>query len=296
MSRVAKQPITIPEGVKVELNDNLVSVSGKNGSMEFELVKDVTVDISENEVLVSYGDYQESVAMGGTTRAILNNMVVGVSQGFEKKLELVGVGYRAKASGKTLDLTLGFSHPIKYELPESVSAETPSQTEIVLKSHDKQVLGQVASEIRAFRPPEPYKGKGVKYSDERIKRKEAKKSGRWCLMSIKNESRLRRAKKTRMRIKSQDLPRLTVFKSSQHIYAQIIDSSGAKVLAATSTLDKSIKSKGRSVQSAKEVGEKIADLSIKNGIKKVIFDRSGYRYHGRIKMIAEAAREKGLEI
>ena len=115
-------------------------------------------------------------------------------------------------------------------------------------------------------------------------------------MSIKNESRLRRAKKTRMRIKSQNLPRLAVFKSSQHIYAQIIDSSGSKVLAATSTLDKSIKSKGRSVQSAKEVGEKIADLSIKNGIKKVIFDRSGYRYHGRIKMIAEAAREKGLEI
>ena len=115
-------------------------------------------------------------------------------------------------------------------------------------------------------------------------------------MSIKNESRLRRAKKTRMRIKSQNLPRLTVFKSSQHIYAQIIDSSGSKVLAATSTLDKSIKSKGRSVESAKEVGEKIADLSIKNGIKKVIFDRSGYRYHGRIKMIAEAAREKGLEI
>ena len=115
-------------------------------------------------------------------------------------------------------------------------------------------------------------------------------------MSIKNESRLRRAKKTRMRIKSQNLPRLTVFKSSQHIYAQIIDSSGSKVLAATSTLDKSIKSKGRSVQSAKEVGEKIADLSLKNGIDKVIFDRSGYRYHGRIKMIAEAAREKGLEI
>tara|TARA_B100000965_G_scaffold372654_1_gene362506 strand:+ start:916 stop:1263 length:348 start_codon:yes stop_codon:yes gene_type:complete len=115
-------------------------------------------------------------------------------------------------------------------------------------------------------------------------------------MSIKNLSRLRRAKKTRMRIKSQDLPRLTVFKSSQHLYAQIIDSSGSKVLVATSTLDKEIKSKGRSVQSAKEIGQKIADLSIKNGIKKVIFDRSGYRYHGRIKMIAEAAREKGLEI
>ena len=115
-------------------------------------------------------------------------------------------------------------------------------------------------------------------------------------MSIKNVSWLRRAKKTRMRIKSQDLPRLTVFKSSQHLYAQIIDSSGSKVLVATSTLDKEIKSKGRSVQSAKEIGQKIADLSIKNGIKKVIFDRSGYRYHGRIKMIADAAREKGLEI
>ena len=176
MSRVAKQPIVIPEGVRVELKDNLVSVSGKNGSMNFELVKDITLDISDNEVLVSHGDYQESVAMGGTTRAILNNMVVGVSQGFEKRLELVGVGYRAKASGKVLDLTLGFSHPIKYELPESVAVETPSQTEIVLKSHDKQVLGQVASEIRAFRPPEPYKGKGVKSSDEIIKRKEAKKA------------------------------------------------------------------------------------------------------------------------
>ena len=114
-------------------------------------------------------------------------------------------------------------------------------------------------------------------------------------MSIKNESRLRRAKKTRMKIKSQDLPRLTVFKSSQHIYAQIIDPSGSKVLAATSTLDRSIKSKGRSVQSAKEVGEKIADLSINNGIKKVIFDRSGYRYHGRIKIFAETLRKNGLE-
>lgn len=176
MSRVAKQPIVIPEGVKVELKDNLVLVSGKNGSMDFELVKDITLDISDNEVLVSHGDYQESVAMGGTTRAILNNMVVGVSQGFEKRLELVGVGYRAKASGKVLDLTLGFSHPIKYELPESVAVETPSQTQIVLKSYDKQALGQVASEIRAFRPPEPYKGKGVKYSDEIIKRKEAKKA------------------------------------------------------------------------------------------------------------------------
>ena len=119
---------------------------------------------------------QESVALAGTTRSILNNMVVGVSEGFEKKLELIGVGYRAKASGKLLELTLGFSHPIKYQLPDDVEVETPSQTEVVLRSHNKQILGQAASEIRAFRPPEPYKGKGVRYSDEQVKRKEAKKA------------------------------------------------------------------------------------------------------------------------
>ena len=119
---------------------------------------------------------QESVALAGTTRSILNNMVVGVSEGFEKKLELIGVGYRAKASGKLLELTLGFSHPIKYQLPDDVEVETPSQTEVILRSHNKQILGQAAAEIRAFRPPEPYKGKGVRYSDEQVKRKEAKKA------------------------------------------------------------------------------------------------------------------------
>ena len=121
-------------------------------------------------------DIQSSVALGGTTRSLINNMILGVSSGFEKKLELKGVGYRAKASGKLLELTLGFSHPVKYQLPEEVNVETPSQTEIILKSHNKQILGQAAAEIRAFRPPEPYKGKGVRYADEVIIRKEAKKA------------------------------------------------------------------------------------------------------------------------
>ena len=120
---------------------------------------------------------KESTALAGTTRALVNNMIIGVSQGFEKKLELRGVGYRAKASGKSLELTLGFSHPVVYELPNEVEVEIPSQTEIILRSFNKQVLGQVAAEIRSFRPPEPYKGKGVRYSDEYVKRKEAKKAG-----------------------------------------------------------------------------------------------------------------------
>ena len=130
-----------------------------------------------NLITISYDESSsESTALAGTTRSLINNMVIGVSEGFQKTLLLVGVGYRAKASGKKLELTLGFSHPVQYDIPEQVDVETPSQTEVVLKSHDKQLLGQVAAEIRAFRPPEPYKGKGVKYADENIRRKEAKKA------------------------------------------------------------------------------------------------------------------------
>ena len=177
MSRVAKNPINVPDNVEFNIVDNIVKVKGKKGDLEFNLPSSISIDNKENVLTVKYNeDDQQSVALAGTTRSILNNMVTGVSVGFEKKLELIGVGYRAKASGKLLELTLGFSHPIKYQLPEEVEVETPSQTEIVLKSHNKQILGQAASEIRAFRPPEPYKGKGVRYSDEQVKRKEAKKA------------------------------------------------------------------------------------------------------------------------
>ena len=145
--------------------------------LDFNMPSSVSLEINENIISVSYDEEnQQSIALAGTTRSLVNNMIIGVTQGFEKKLELIGVGYRAKASGKLLELTLGFSHPIKYQLPDEVEVETPSQTEVVLKSHNKQILGQAAAEIRAFRPPEPYKGKGVRYSDEQVKRKEAKKA------------------------------------------------------------------------------------------------------------------------
>ena len=177
MSRVAKSPIEIVDGVTVNVSESLVEVKGKVGEIKFDLPETISLEIKENIITVKYNeDNQQSVALAGTTRAIVNNMIVGVSQGFEKKLELKGVGYRAKASGKLLELTLGFSHPVKYQLPEEVQVETPSQTEVVLKSHNKQILGQAAAEIRAFRPPEPYKGKGVRYSDENVRRKEAKKA------------------------------------------------------------------------------------------------------------------------
>jgi large subunit ribosomal protein L6 len=177
MSRVAKNPVEILDGVTVNVTDKLIEVKGKVGEIKFDLPDTVALEVSENIISVKYDEEnQQSVALAGTTRAIINNMIVGVSQGFEKKLELKGVGYRAKASGKLLELTLGFSHPVKYQLPEEVQVETPSQTEVVLKSHNKQILGQAAAEIRAFRPPEPYKGKGVRYSDETVRRKEAKKA------------------------------------------------------------------------------------------------------------------------
>tara|TARA_B100000927_G_scaffold286015_1_gene276886 strand:+ start:149 stop:691 length:543 start_codon:yes stop_codon:yes gene_type:complete len=177
MSRVAKNPVSIPSGVEIKLDEKIISVSGSRGKSEFTLPESVSAIHADDVITISYDESSsESTALAGTARSLINNMVIGVSEGFQKTLLLVGVGYRAKASGKKLELTLGFSHPVHYELPEQVEVETPSQTEVVLKSHDKQVLGQVAAEIRAFRPPEPYKGKGVKYADENIRRKEAKKA------------------------------------------------------------------------------------------------------------------------
>tara|TARA_B100001248_G_scaffold117627_1_gene87958 strand:- start:28 stop:576 length:549 start_codon:yes stop_codon:yes gene_type:complete len=177
VSRVAKNPIIIPDGVNISVDDKNVTVKGSKGELDFLLSLSISLNIDDNTITVSYDESnQKSVALAGTTRSIINNMIIGVSDGFEKKLELIGVGYRAKASGKLLELTLGFSHPVKYQLPDDVQVETPSQTEVVLKSHNKQILGQVAAEIRAFRPPEPYKGKGVRYADEQVKRKEAKKA------------------------------------------------------------------------------------------------------------------------
>ena len=176
MSRIANNPVSIPAGVDVKLGAEDITVKGANGTLNMPLNASVEVALNDNVITFKArnGD-KKSVAMSGTMRALVGNMVTGVSQGFEKKLQLVGVGYRTKVSGNTLNLTLGFSHPVDYELPEGVKAETPSQTDIVLKSANKQLLGQVAAEIRAFRPPEPYKGKGVRFADEHVRRKEAKK-------------------------------------------------------------------------------------------------------------------------
>ena len=176
MSRVAKNPIVLPQGVDVVLSAEMISVKGPLGAMSFAANPAVRV-VKENDALVCKGvDGAENAnALSGTVRAIVANMVTGVSKGFERKLNLVGVGYRAQAQGDTLNLTLGFSHPVSHKMPAGVRCETPTQTEIVIKGVDKQQVGQVAAEIRAYRKPEPYKGKGVRYSDEVIVLKETKK-------------------------------------------------------------------------------------------------------------------------
>jgi large subunit ribosomal protein L6 len=174
MSRVANSPVALPKGVDINIDGANLSVKGGKGTLALTLTDGIGVSVADDTATITYeGDAVR--AMAGTTRSLLANMVKGVSEGWEKRLVLNGVGYRAKASGKTVNLTIGLSHPVDYELADGLSADTPTQTEIVISGIDKQAVGQAAAEIRSFRPPEPYKGKGIRYADEYVRRKEAKK-------------------------------------------------------------------------------------------------------------------------
>jgi large subunit ribosomal protein L6 len=176
MSRIANYPVDIPEKVEVKVDYDTISVKGPLGTLTQPVSPKVKIERVDNRLEFKVNDNsRQANALSGTTRAIVANMVQGVTKGFEKKLTLVGVGYRAQAQGDKLNLTLGFSHPVVHQLPQGVKAETPTQTEIVIKGTDKQVVGQVAAEVRAYRSPEPYKGKGVRYADEKIVLKETKK-------------------------------------------------------------------------------------------------------------------------
>jgi len=176
MSRVAKNPVEVPGGTDITISGGLISAKGPKGELSLNKHDLVSVDIDDGYLKISANDDSKRArSMSGTTRALLANIVTGVSKGFEKKLTIIGVGYRAQVQGKNLNLTLGFSHPVVFPVPEGITIEAPSQTELVVKGADKQKVGQVAAEIRAYRPPEPYKGKGVRYTDEYVVRKQAKK-------------------------------------------------------------------------------------------------------------------------
>ena len=176
MSRVAKMPVSIPQGVDVSIKEDQISVKGAGGTLA--LAPNALVKVTNNEGKLAFepvNDSREANAMSGTMRQLVNNMVVGVSKGFEKKLSLVGVGFKASASGAKLNLAIGYSHPVNFEMPAGITVATPTPTEIVVKGADRQAVGQLAAEIRAVRPPEPYKGKGIRYSDEKVVIKETKK-------------------------------------------------------------------------------------------------------------------------
>jgi large subunit ribosomal protein L6 len=176
MSRIAKIPVSFPKGVECAQVDNILKIKGPKGELSMAVNSEVEINIGDDSATVAARSGSRfAYAVTGTMRALINNMVIGVTDGFERKLTLVGIGYRAQVQGKKLNLTLGFSHPVVYEVPEDITVETPSQTEVIVKGVDKQKVGQVAAEIRRYRPPEPYKGKGVRYADERVIIKEAKK-------------------------------------------------------------------------------------------------------------------------
>lgn len=174
MSRVAKSPIQVPAGVEVQLGSGFVSAKGPKGELSLNLHPSVSVEREEDVIRVQQSA-SGSAAIAGTMRSLLNNLIVGVSNGFERKLTIIGVGYRAQMQGQSLTLSLGFSHAVNFKVPDGITIETPTQTEVVIKGIDKQLVGQTAAEIRRFRPPEPYKGKGVRYKDEYVARKQAKK-------------------------------------------------------------------------------------------------------------------------
>jgi large subunit ribosomal protein L6 len=175
MSRVAKQPISLPKGVELTVGNDNISVKGPKGTLFMHHLPGVSITQEAGVANIALAEGTDD-KFGGTARALLANMVKGVSEGYERKLELVGVGYRAAMQGKSLNLSLGFSHPVLFDAPEGISIETPTQTEVLIKGSDKQIVGQVAAKIRGFRPPEPYKGKGVRYAGEKITLKEAKKA------------------------------------------------------------------------------------------------------------------------
>lgn len=175
MSRIAKAPVKIPAGVDVSIANGMLTVKSAKATLNLPLPEGVAIDINGGVATIAPASIEANAAISGTVRALLNNMVNGVAKPYERKLQLVGVGYRAQMQGKKLNLALGFSHPVDYPIPEGITVETPSQTEIIVKGADRHIVGQVAADIRAFRPPEPYKGKGVRYSDERVVMKEAKK-------------------------------------------------------------------------------------------------------------------------
>ena len=288
MSRIGKLPISIPAGVTVAQDkDGVVTVKGPKGELSQKVdgsikmkVEDghITFEIDENSPV----NIKQKQAFHGLYRALVNNMVVGVSEGYKKEMELVGVGYRVSNQGNLIEFSLGYTHPIFLQLPKEVKVETKSERnqnpQIILESCDKQLLGLICAKIRSFRMPEPYKGKGILFKGEVIRRKSGKSAIKYRIR--KNV------------FGTAERPRLSVFRSNKQIYAQVINDLEGKTLASASSLGLEAMPK---IQQAEKVGELVAKKAQEAGVSAVVFDRNGYLYHGRVKSLADAARKGGLK-
>ncbi|KAJ1684485.1 hypothetical protein LUZ63_020240 [Rhynchospora breviuscula] len=276
MSRIGKLPVTIPSGVDVSIEQATVKVKGPKGELAHTVAAPISVVRDEDGTLKVErpDDERESRSLHGLTRTLINNMVLGVTEGFEKKLEIVGVGYRVIAKGPTqLEFQLGYSHPITVDAPEGITFTVENPTHLGVVGIDKQLVGEVAANIRKLRKPEPYKGKGVRYAGEH-----------------------RRQVRGRKKVSgTAERPRLVVTRSSKHITVQVVDDLVGRTLAYASTMEADLRGSGDDkTAKAKRVGELVAERAKAEGVESVVFDRAGNRYHGRVAALADAAREGGL--
>jgi large subunit ribosomal protein L6 len=294
MSRIGKRPVTVPAGVTATVEGQTVKMKGPKGQLQFVVHDDVEVKFENGAVKVAPRvKTNRAQAMYGTARAQVANLVAGVTKGFEKKLEITGVGYRAALQGKNLQLALGYSHDVVYAIPEGIAITVPKPTEIVIVGNDSQRVGQVAAEIRSYRPPEPYKGKRIHLPQGRQEEVTEPVMSRLKITNARRKQRVRLS----LRRSGGGRPRLSVFRSSKHIYAQVIDDLKGETLASASSLEKAMRESGNTganIDAAKAVGKLLAERAVKNGVTEVVFDRGSYLYHGRVKALADAARESGL--
>ena len=260
MSRIGRLPISVPAGVEVKVDGNLVTVKGSKGELSHQVASPITVALNDNEIAVSRpNDERVSRSLHGLTRTLIQNMIIGVTNGYEKKLEIVGTGYRVTAKGNDLEFALGYSHPISVSAPEGVSFAVEGANKLTISGIDKQLVGQVAANIRGLRKPDPYKGKGVRYAGEHIRRKVGK---------------------------------------AGHMFVQVIDDVKGVTLASASTMEAEFRAATDldKTAKAKRVGELVAERAKAAGIETVVFDRGGNKYHGRVAAVADGAREGGLAL
>ena len=303
MSRIGKKPVTVPQGVTLDLKGSEVAVKGPKGELRRQLHPEMQLALANGFFTVTRpSEEQKHKALHGLTRTLVQNMIDGVSKGFTKTLEIQGVGYKAEAKPYGVNLVVGFSHPVKYEAPKGIKISVENNTTVKIEGADKEKVGQVAAELRAVRPPEPYKGKGVRYQGEQIRRKAGKTGAKYAMRTIhapKGRSQLRYRRHLRVRQKvagTGERPRLVVFRSLKHIYAQLVNDDLGVTLLAVGDSGKEIKVEGGGkVARGKAVGKLLAEKAKAAGVTRVVFDRAGYRYHGRVQAVADGAREGGLE-